>query len=210
LYDGDPRKHLTRAKDLLAGEAEASVRYPRLRYIALDLRLAIETTLQEELTASYSEFSSDFAGLWRAPDFAAEIRRQAPGFDLRSRLTPIVLRVGKRKRITDYRPIDLKELSKLHGQLSDHLHHLNRYDGKKGATDRAGNLRDVIDRTSSELTALLKYPRMGLQFHSSDQQFFEDVLAEKRPIEDFERHVAMGRLKNFTLKTPAHHPDPSG
>lgn len=203
MYDGDPRKHLSRAKELLSDQAD--LKYSNLRYAALDLRLAIETTVQEELTAWYIDFSDKFSGLWSIPDFAKEIRRQNTDFDLKARLTPIVLK--QRKQIVDYRGMDLGWLAKRHGLLSDHLHHLNRYDSKKGSQNRADDLRKLLDSVIGELEKLLKYPRQGIQFHDQDERFFQDILLKRRPVEEFEKHIEHGFLKSVSIKNAEHRPD---
>jgi len=202
LYDADPRKHLARMQLLLsAGRASD---YIHLRYAALDVRLSIETTLQEELTASYSTFSDDFRAIWRTRHFEKVIRSQKPDFDLKNSVTPLV--ILKRKQIADYEAIDLTRLSDLHHELSDHLHHLNRYDYAKGSEDRASLLFTLIESTASYLAKLLKYPRIGVEFHGADETFFQSVVKKERSLEDFKQHIMAGRLKEVTLKSAQHQP----
>ncbi len=200
MYDANPRRHLQRAKDVLSHTDPAD--YPRLRYAALDLRLAIETTFQEILTACYSEFLEKFKGLYQAREFIGEIRKQNPDFDLTNQLVPLVIYINK--KISDYPKLDLNRLSSMNGQLGDHLHHLNRYDVKKGSKDRAAMLGVLLNETSGYLTSLLQHERYWVKFYDRDQKFFEDVLSGKQSMEAFEAHIKTGRLKSYMVKNVHH------
>lgn len=200
MYDANPRTHLARAKELYSRVEKTD--YPRLRYVALDLRLAVETTLQEELTAHYTTYSETFGDLWRAKDFVAEIRRQSPDFEIKSRLIPIVAKAKAKFR--DYKPLDLERLSKIHRGLNGHLHHLSRYDKSKAHDDRAAMLCTILEDAITELEALEKHPRVSVIFFGKDELFFQDVLTGKRTFEDFKRHIEAGHLKEFGFKE-AHH-----
>jgi len=195
MYDANPRTHLARARELLSG-AEPSD-YAKFRYAALDLRLAIETTFQEILSACYQSFSKKYARIYRGKEFIAEIRAQNPDFELKNRLLPLVL--YSKKKITHYPTLDLDRLSKMAGQLGDHLHHLGRYDAKKNAKDRIVMLRGLVAEVADHLATLLIQPRYWVQFYDADQKFFEDVLSGKRPVTDFERHIRSDRLRNFAI-----------
>jgi len=196
MYDANPRTHLARAKELFSQVERTD--YPRLRYVALDLRLAIETTLQEELTAHYSTYSEAFANLWRAKDFVVEIREQCPDFEIKSRLIPIVARAtGK---LPKYKPLDLEQLCAIYRELNGHLHHLNRYDRSKASDDRAASLYAVLEKAINELQALQTRTRVSLLLYGKDERFFQDVLAGSRSFKDFQRHIETGHLKEYGFK----------
>jgi len=195
MYDANPRRHLARAKDLLSRTESAD--YPRLRYSALDLRLAIETTFQEILSACYKEFLDRFGDLWRTKDFIREIRKQNRDFDLKNQLVPVVIR--KKKKIADYLELDLDRLSSIHRQLSDHLHHLNRYDRKKGSADRAALLVALLQEATGYLEGLLKHPRYWVEFYDSDAWLFEEVLSGRRSLEYFIKYIETKHLKNYAV-----------
>ena len=201
MYDANPRTHLVRATEMLSSAGLTD--YCKLRYAALDLRLTIETTLQEILSACYSEFATKFESFWQTKDFIKEIRRQNPDFDLKNRLLPAV--VAHKKKIADYPELDLDRLSSIHGRLGDHLHHLNRYDPKKAAAERPSQLAALVTEEAKYLTALLKYPRYWAVFYEHDDVLFREVLSGTRTVENFEKHIRDGKLKSFGVIDVHHH-----
>lgn len=195
MYDANPRRHLARAREHIS--AAKATDYAVFRYAALDLRLAIETTFQEVLSACYRNFSSKFSDLYQAKGFIGQIRAQNSDFDLKNRLIPLVLET--KKKIKHYTPLDLDRLSSMAGKLGDHLHHESRYDRKQRSRDRVSMLRVLVAEIAEYLESLLKHPRYWIEFHDSDQKFFEEVISGTRSVADFERHIRAGRLRHFAI-----------
>ena len=202
VYDANPRDHLSRARDMISGAQILD--YAKFRYAAFDLRLAIETTFQEILSACYQNFSKTFAHIYQGKAFIAEIRTQNPDFDLKNRLLPLILQ--SKKKIAHYPALDLDRLSSMLGKLGDHLHHQGRYDTKKRSKDRIAMLRALVTEVADYLDSILQHPRYWVEFYDADLVYFEEVLSEKRSVADFEKHVAAGRLRNFAIIDVHHLP----
>lgn len=200
MYDANPRTHLQRVLTALRSDSRLS--YQQLRYVALDLRLTLEATLLEELTASYHDFSPTFGEIWRFKTFTAEIKRQRPDYELRKRLTPIVS--AAKKRIPDYQELDLELLEHIYRELGKHIHLVNRYNYDRASLDLASILRELLQTASAHFEKLLKYPRIGVDFHGQDKVFFDDVVSKMRTFEEFRQHIFDGKLRECTIKSPEH------